>query len=77
VVFGECGAGKSTSLNNLMGFYCKKFGIDFDPDTMVYEAKVSLTSVTKGCSVKTVGGQCLIDTPGTNDTDKELTDALI
>ena len=77
VVFGECGAGKSTSLNNLMGFYCQHFGVAYNPELMTFEAKKSPASVTKCCTTKTVGGQTLVDTPGTDDPDKNLTDVQI
>ena len=77
VVFGECGAGKSTSLNNLMGFYCQHFGLKYEPETMTFDARKSPSSVTKCCTTKVVGGQTLVDTPGINDPDKNLDDATI
>ena len=77
VVFGECGAGKSTSLNSLMGFYCKNFGEKYNKAEMSFESKNSPESVTKCCTTKTVGGQTLVDTPGINDPDKNLDDASI
>ena len=60
-----------------MGYYCQMFGETYDQDLMTFEANKSTTGVTKVCTDKIVGGQILIDTPGTNDADEELSDVKI
>ena len=67
MVFGECGQGKSTTLNQLVEILQMHY-----PDEIFvcnFESKESFNSVTACVQFGTAGDMTLIDTPGFNDPD--------
>ena len=68
LVFGECGQGKSTTLNKIVEIAKEKYfpGMEFACN---FESKQSFKSVTSCVERGTVGNFIMIDSPGLNDPD--------
>ena len=71
VIYGECGSGKSTHLNNLMMTHAARLKYKEKPEA--FKAAQSTASVTKSVSDLTIGtgpeAITFFDVPGTNDPD--------
>ena len=76
MVFGECGQGKSTILNQIIAIVEAKYypNQKFDCN---FESKESFKSVTSCVKLGTVGDITLIDTPGLNDPNQRRSDKNI
>ena len=76
LVFGECGQGKSTTLNKIVEIAKEKYfpGKEFSCN---FESKQSFKSVTSCVQLGTLGNITLIDTPGLNDPDQRRSDKNI
>jgi hypothetical protein len=86
VLSGAVGAGKSTSINHIAGSYaCHPAFLGMGPSgdatlkaAGVYRKKGGgMDSVTKECGFIDWRGLYLIDTPGTNDADKKMSNATV
>ena len=76
LVFGECGQGKSTTLNQIVEIVKEKYfpGKEFACN---FESKQSFKSVTSCVQRGTLGNLTMIDTPGINDPDQRRSDKNI
>ena len=75
-VFGEVGAGKSTSLNRIARLYQKKYSSNKNEQLPKFDAKQSNGSVTKEPSRIEIdkGKLTVIDVPGINDPEAKKED---
>ena len=75
-VFGECGQGKSTFLNNVAQIVSKVY---YKGTVLPCEFKSmeSFKAVTPCVQMGTVGGMIMFDTPGFNDSDVTRSDKSI
>ena len=76
MVFGECGQGKSTTLNAIVEIVSEKY-YNNQAHGCKFKSMESLKSVTSCVQLGTVGHMNLIDTPGLNDPDARRTDKNI
>ena len=76
MVFGECGQGKSTILNEIIDISSENYykGYEFG---LKFKSMASFKSVTSCVQMATVGGMTLIDTPGLNDPNATRSDKNI
>ena len=72
---GEIGVGKSSTNNQIMYMYCQQRGIDHTKTSFRFGRQVE--RVTKQCDFRQAGELILMDTPGTNDIQTELSDYTI
>ena len=73
MVFGECGQGKSTALNEIVEIYTTKF-LKAESHGCKFKSMQSFKSVTPCVQLGSVGNMTLIDTPGLNDPDASRSD---
>ena len=76
MVFGECGQGKSTTLNEIVEIVADKYQKGRDHGCK-FKSMESFKSVTSCVQLGSVGPVTLIDTPGFNDPDARMTDKNI
>ena len=76
MVFGECGQGKSTTLNEIVEIVAETYYQNKDHGCK-FKSMESLKSVTSCVQMGSVGNMILIDTPGLNDPDARRTDKNI
>ena len=76
MVFGECGQGKSTTLNEIVKIVAEKYYKGQDHGCK-FKSMASFKSVTSCVQPGSVGNMTLIDTPGLNDPDSKRTDKNI
>ena len=76
MVFGECGQGKSTTLNEIVEILSNKYYKGQDHGC-VFKSMESFKSVTSCVKLGSIGPASLIDTPGINDPDAKRTDKNI
>ena len=76
MVFGECGQGKSTTLNEIIDIASENHYKGYDCGTK-FKSMASFKSVTSCVKMGTVGNMTLIDTPGFNDPDARMSDKNI
>ena len=76
MVFGECGQGKSTTLNEIIDIASENFYKGYDRGSK-FRSMASFKSVTSCVGMGTVGNMTLIDTPGLNDPDARRSDKNI
>ena len=76
MVFGECGQGKSTTLNEIVKIVANKYYKGQDHGCK-FKSMESFKSVTSCVQLGSVGPMTLIDTPGLNDPDASRTDKNI
>ena len=76
MVFGECGQGKSTTLNEIVGLVVEKYYKGLDHGCK-FKSMASFKSVTSCVQLGSVGCMTLIDTPGLNDPDASRSDKNI
>ena len=76
MVFGECGQGKSTTLNELAEIVSKNY-YQGQEHGCKFKSMESFKSVTSCVQLGSVGNMILIDTPGLNDPDARRTDKNI
>ena len=76
MVFGECGQGKSTTLNEIIDIAAERYYKGEDRGTK-FKSMASFKSVTSCVQMVTIGGMTLIDTPGLNDPDARRSDKNI
>ena len=76
MVFGECGQGKSTTLNEIVEIYARDYFQSQDHGCN-FESSQSFKAVTSCVKLGTAGNMTLIDTPGLNDPDAKRTDKNI
>ena len=76
IVFGECGQGKSTTLNQIVNLFADKYykGIEHGCN---FKSMASFKSVTSCVQPASLGIMTLIDTPGLNDPDATRSDKNI
>ena len=74
-VFGECGQGKSTLLNEIVEVY--KDLTKIVDSSISFDASKSLDAVTSLVRIATLGKMTLVDTPGFNDPNKTRSDKHI
>ena len=76
VVFGECGQGKSTTLNHIVDLVKEQFP-DHKGNGCNFKHGKSLRAVTSYVQQGTIGNMTLIDTPGLNDAEADRSDKRI
>ena len=76
MVFGECGQGKSTTLNEIVELYVEKYHKDQEHGCR-FKSMASFRSVTSCVQLASAGEMTLIDTPGFNDPDASRSDKNI
>ena len=76
MVFGECGQGKSTTLNEIVELYVEKYHKGLEHGCK-FKSMASFRSVTSCVQLASVGDMILIDTPGLNDPDAARSDKNI
>lgn len=74
MAFGDCGAGKSTFLSSIAQIYAKQCLGAKGEKPINFESAKSASAVTTKVRFASVGNMMLIDTCGTNDSDKKRTD---
>jgi hypothetical protein len=72
---GEIGVGKSTTNNHIMHSYCKEVGLDHTKYSFKFGRQCE--RVTTCVKTQRAGNLILMDTPGTNDFQSELSDYSI
>ena len=75
-VFGECGQGKSTVLNEIMKIV-EKWVPNQTGRGSKFKSMKSFQSVTSCVQIESVGNLSLMDTPGLNDPNAILSDKNI
>lgn len=75
--FGECGTGKSTSLTLIARIYKAQHKEECKGEEVKFSSGKSIQAVTTKVKVVKIGNMTLIDTPGTNDSDKSRGDSRI
>ena len=76
IVFGECGQGKSTTLNEIVELFAGKYYKGFEHGCK-FKSMASFRSVTSCVQLGSVKNMILIDTPGLNDPDATRSDKNI
>ena len=76
MVFGECGQGKSTTLNEIVKIYSTNFNGNQDHGCK-FKSMESFKSVTSCVQSASAGNMTLTDTPGMNDPDAKRSDKNI
>ena len=76
MVFGECGQGKSTTLNEIVELYVDKYHKGLEHGCK-FKSMASFKSVTSCVQQASVGSMIVIDTPGLNDPDASRSDKNI
>ena len=76
IVFGECGQGKSTTLNEIVELFVDKYYKGFEHGCR-FKSMASFRSVTSCVQLGSVMNMTLIDTPGLNDPDATRSDKNI
>ena len=76
MVFGECGQGKSTTLNEIVEIVSNKYYIGLDHGCK-FKSMESFKAVTPCVQMGSVGDMTLFDTPGFNDSDINRSDKSI
>ena len=76
IVYGECGQGKSTTLNTIVELVAKELDLGQNHGCQFQSAQ-SFKSVTQCVKQGTIGPLTLIDTPGLNDPDAKRNDKTI
>ena len=76
MVFGECGQGKSTTLNEIVEILSNKYYKGQDHGCL-FKSMESFKAVTSCVQSGSIGPATLTDTPGTNDPDAKRTDKNI
>ena len=76
MVFGECGSGKSTTLNKIVKILANHYFKGQD-NVCKFKSMQSLTSVTSCLQTGSIGYVKLVDTPGLNDPDAKRSDRNI
>ena len=76
MVFGECGQGKSTTLNELVQIAVEKY-VPGQEHGCHFKSNASFKSVTSCVSIGSLANMTFIDTPGLNDPDAARTDKKI
>ena len=76
MVFGECGQGKSTTLNEIVNVFANKFHQGQEHGCKFKSAE-SFKSVTSCVQLSSIGNMSLIDTPGLNDPNAKRSDKNI
>ena len=74
LLFGECGAGKSTALSLIARIYAQLYPIASRNEMLKFEHLKSIKSVTTQVTKGNQGNMVLVDTPGTNDPNKLRSD---
>ena len=77
MVFGECGQGKSTTLNAIVDIYAKTHFPNLQEHGCDFESRESFKAVTGCVQAGSLGNMTLIDTPGFNDPDAARSDKNI
>lgn len=72
---GEIGVGKSSTNNQIIYLYCSKNG--YDHKDISFKFGRQCERVTTKVKTQRVGKIIIMDTPGTNDFQSELSDAQI
>ena len=75
-MFGECGQGKSTTLNSIVELVKAKY-LNSNAYGCEFKSKKSNQAVTSFVQQGKVGNMTLIDTPGLNDTNSDRSDKNI
>ena len=76
MVFGECGQGKSTTLNEIVEIYARDY-FQSQYHGCNFKSSQSFKSVTSCVQLGTVGNMTVIDSPGLNDPDARRSDKNI
>ena len=76
MVYGECGQGKSTTLNQIVKHLASEEGLGSE-QSVQFESNKSFKSVTGCFKEGTIGQMSLMDTPGLNDPNAERSDKCI
>ena len=76
MVFGECGQGKSTTLNEIVQIFTEKYYTGAQHGCK-FKSMESFKSVTSCVQAGSVGNMTLVDTPGLNDPNARRSDKNI